>query len=89
MNVSYSASLAAVPSGLCTAVKDILAVGEDIPTDPMYVYQWVVMVHFDPSANIDGEMASLRLPDSSLYLVSLPPVSRLHLLTTSVNMSSV
>jgi hypothetical protein len=50
---------------------------------------FVIMVHFDPSANIDSEMASLRLPDWSLYLSAPPPVSRLHLLTTSVNMSRV
>jgi hypothetical protein len=60
LNVTYSASLAAVPSYLCTAVKWILAVGE-------------VMVHFDPSANIDGEVApqATRLFTSSRRSPSL------------------
>jgi hypothetical protein len=60
-----------------------------MPINPVSVYQFVIMVHFDPSVNIDSETASLRLPDWSLYLDALPPVSRLHLLTTLVNISRV
>jgi hypothetical protein len=74
---------------VCLGVKQLLAMGEDMPTDPIYVYQFVLMVHFDPNANIDSETASLRLPDWSLYLAALSPVSRSHLLTTWVNMGRV
>ena len=47
------------------------------------------MVHFDPSANVYGEMVSPRLPDWILCLAALPFESRLHLLHTSVRASHV
>jgi len=49
----------------------------------------VTLVHFDPSANVYGEMVLLRLPDWILCLAALPFESRLHLLHASVRASHV
>jgi len=47
------------------------------------------VVHFDPSANVYGEMVSPRLPDWILCIAALPFESRLHLLHASVHASHV